>query len=99
MRKVLPLLTLVLIGYARSVLAHEAKPHNPAELWQAWTFEPGTLTGLVLAAVVYGLGAVRLWRGARFRRAVQLRQTAAYVAGWAALVVALVSPLHALGGV
>ncbi|MFP5316725.1 MAG: cytochrome c oxidase assembly protein [Acidimicrobiia bacterium] len=51
----------------------------------AWTFEPGVVLGLVAAATVYARGRRRLGR--------RPRRTAAFVAGLAVLVVALLSPL------
>ena len=48
-------------------------------------------------AVLYALGVTRLWRRSRRGRRLRLRQALLFGAGWASLVIALVSPLHALG--
>lgn len=87
-----------------ATLLHAGAPLAPHDLWRAWNLSPGVLLPLGLGAWVYARGIRRarpLPEGARAARgqAGARRQTAAAVAGWLALVVALVSPLDALGGV
>ncbi len=70
--------------------AHAGEPLEPHDLWTAWVFDPGVILPLLLTAWLYG-------RGARRRRGVTARESACFWSGWAVLVIALVSPLHALG--
>jgi putative membrane protein len=64
----------------------------------AWTFDPRITVPLLLLAIVHVRGSLLLDargpRGAGLRR----QQAALFWAGWAVLVIALVTPLHALGG-
>lgn len=64
-----------------------------------WTWDP--LLGPVLAsmACVYMAGLLRLWNRAGADQGVRRWEAGAFALGWLALFVALVSPLHALGGV
>src|SRR5207245_2511127 len=59
--------------------------------------EPGVLILLTLAALPYFFGLRRLWSRGRIGRGARKWEVACYSAGWFALVVALVSPLHPLG--
>jgi putative membrane protein len=72
-------------------------PRNWAELWQAWAFEPLIVVPLVLTIRLYARGVARLWRAAGRGHGVREWEAACFVAGWLALVVALVSPLHPWG--
>jgi putative membrane protein len=83
----LPLLLLPLTAFA-----HEGEPLEPHDLWMAWSFDPGVVIPLALAAVLY-------LRGARASRGITSRQQACFWAGWTVLALALVSPLHPLGEV
>ncbi|HEX3429487.1 MAG TPA: cytochrome c oxidase assembly protein [Rhizomicrobium sp.] len=67
----------------------------PPEL--GWEFDPFVVVPLALAAALYGRGAHLLWKRAGFGRGVTHAQALSFAAGWLALVVALVSPLHELG--
>jgi putative membrane protein len=89
---------------ARAAWAHPGRPAEPHDLWSAWSVEPVTIALLALSAWLWirgtramarhagarGLGAhgagARRWRGI------------AFATGWLTLAVALLSPLHALGG-
>ncbi|HST54134.1 MAG TPA: cytochrome c oxidase assembly protein [Pyrinomonadaceae bacterium] len=89
--------------FAAPVLAHEGEPHNFDELARAWSFEPGVVVALALSGWLYWRGVRRLWRepssAAGRRLGVQRCEVWCYVGGWASLLVALVSPLHAWGRV
>ena len=82
---------------ATPALAHEGEPIRPHDFWGAWTFEWTVVIPLVVTAVLYGVGLRRLWTAAGVGRGVRRWEAACFAAGWLSLVVALVSPLHALG--
>jgi putative membrane protein len=78
--------------------AHTGQPLAPDDLWRAWSWEPAVVVALALSAYLYSAGLIRLWAngvGVGIRR----WEAAAFAGGWFVLAVALVSPLHALGGV
>jgi cytochrome c oxidase assembly factor CtaG len=79
--------------------AHPVGPHGVADLARAWTWEPAVVVCLAVSAWLYAFGVWRLSRGTSPLRGVRAWEAAAYAAGWVALVVALVSPLHAWGQV
>lgn len=72
-------------------------PLAPHELWRAWSFEPGVVLPLALAAGLYARGLRALWRQAGAGHGVRRWQAGAFAAGWLALAIALVSPLHEVG--
>lgn len=69
---------------------------TPAGVWEAWTFDPVVVVSLLLAGWAYGYGVRRLWANGR-GRGVNPAQVFAFSAGLAALAIALVSPVSALG--
>jgi putative membrane protein len=73
-----------------AALAHAGEPIEPHDLWTAWRFDLGVVIPLAVSALLYA-------RGARVPRGVTRRQKVCFWAGWLALVVALVSPIHPLG--
>src|ERR1051326_5278186 len=81
---------------APSVWAHQGEPLEPHDLWRAWSWEPGVVLSLALSAWLYFRGVRRLWRGSS--RVIRRWEAAAFAAGWLALFLALISPLHPLGG-
>lgn len=70
---------------------------GPAEVLRSWTFEPGVLISIALPAVWYAYGVRSLWHAAGRGRGVGSMQISAFAAGLLTLVVALVSPLDAMG--
>jgi cytochrome c oxidase assembly factor CtaG len=74
-------------------------PHNFHDLWHTWGLEPLSIAGLALSAWLYLRGLRRLWRDAGTGRGVHRWEAACYAAGWLALFIALVSPLHPWGAV
>jgi putative membrane protein len=74
------------------LLLHGGQPHNWHDLVRAWSFEPLVVVGLMLTA---GLFAVGLWR----RGFGRIKEGIWFAVGWFALVIALVSPMHAWGRV
>ena len=87
-------LLLALLALPTPLRAHDGRPIEPHDLWAAWSWEPWVVLGLALSGVLYARGALAI------RRRVRGRAEAAYfAAGWVLLAAALLSPLHALGGV
>ncbi|RWB57099.1 cytochrome c oxidase assembly protein [Mesorhizobium sp.] len=62
-----------------------------------WTFTLSIIFALAAIALLYVVGAIRLWQRSGRARPLRFRQALLFAAGWVALVGALVSPLHALG--
>jgi putative membrane protein len=89
------LLTLALALLPGRALAHN--PPLPGQVWQAWNWDVLVLGGLLLMASGYSLGALRLWRRAGPGRGARRRQALCFVGAMLILVVALVSPLDAMG--
>lgn len=93
-----PLLAgLALVLAPGTALAHADRPPAPHDLAGAWSLEPTVLIGLAATATLYGVGLFRLWWTAGIGRGIPLRRAVAFMGGIVALVVALVSPLDALG--
>ena len=72
-------------------------PLTPHDFWSGWSFEPAVIVTLGIAAWLYVRGARALWRSAGVGKGVATWEAAAFGAGWATLVLALMSPLHRLG--
>jgi putative membrane protein len=70
----------------------------PGELWGAWTFEPGVVLPMMAALLLYARGLQRVWSRAGEGRGVRQWQAWCFAGGMAILALALISPLHALGG-
>ena len=81
------------------VFAHVGAVLRPHDLWTAWTFEPITIAALLLSLWLYTRGLERLWHAAGKGRGVRRREAWSFAVGWTLLALALLSPLHALGGV
>lgn len=78
-----------------AALAHDGEPHG-TPLWADWSWDPLIVGGLVVMAVGYGVGARRMWHGARAGRAVLRRQSLCFAGAVVTLVAAVLSPLDAL---
>jgi len=74
------------------IQAHTGTALEPHDLWESWSFDPGIVLTVGIAALLYGLGA-------RFRRGVSRIQLLCFWAGWLFLTLSLISPLHPLGEV
>lgn len=81
----------VCLTHAPDALGHAPGEH--ASLWLAWSFDPWVAIPLLLAATLYAGGRMRLAAHARTGR----REARLFYAGWIAAVLALLSPLDALG--
>jgi cytochrome c oxidase assembly factor CtaG/cytochrome c551/c552 len=81
------------------MMLHAGVPFAPYDLASAWSWEPGIYFPIAVAAALYVRGALVEWRRAPQARDRILRNGLLFSAGWLVLVLALVSPLHRLGGV
>lgn len=88
---------VLLAASPATAAAHTGRAIKPHDLWGAWSFEPLVIIGLILSAALYGLGLKRLW-GRHWGTGIRRWEAASFAAGWFAAFIALVSPLHALGG-
>jgi putative membrane protein len=81
-----------------AALAHATTlPVTPQTLWQNWSFEPWIVIPLFALHWLYGRGLSRLWASAGRGRGISVAQAGCFLAGEAAFVLALISPLDALG--
>src|SRR3954469_6080413 len=64
-----------------------------------WTWDPFVILLLAVSGALYAVGLSRLWRRAGVGQGIRRWQAACFAGGWLALVVALISPLDALGGI
>ena len=94
---VLAVFVLMLPAHASAHELDAAGPQNTHELLRAWTFEPGVVIPIVVSAILYSLGIWRLHRASP--KSVRKSDVLYFALGWAALVLALVSPVHAWGSV
>jgi len=88
---------LALATFSSCVAAHSVEEAASGLRHLAWSFEPWVVACLALSAFLYARGVQQLWSHAGRARGVGALQVAAFVCGWLALVVALVSPLDAMG--
>jgi len=70
---------------------------SPSDVWGAWTFEPGVLVGLAVPTLWYACGVRSLWHVAGRGRGIGASQLWAFGGGLFTLIIALVSPLDAMG--
>ena len=78
---------------------HGGRAVTPDTVWGAWSWEPWVITSLVLASALYASGAARMRARTRPGRGVRTWQLWSYAGGTIALILALVSPLDAMGSV
>ena len=90
------LLTLYTHATLGTAAAHTGAPPTPADLWQAWNWDPWLLGSLLVVAYLYGRGVVALWQRAGWGRGITSQQLVLFSLGMLTLVVALISPLDAL---
>jgi putative membrane protein len=64
-----------------------------------WTWDPFVILLLAASGALYAAGVVRLWRRAGAGQGIRRWQAGCFAAGWLALVVALISPVDALGAI
>jgi cytochrome c oxidase assembly factor CtaG len=89
----------LIIAAAALTLATPALAHEGHEHSIGWTWSPDVVVPLAVALLLYLIGWSRL--RSRSRRSARLlaRRARLYLAGWAILAGALLSPLHAAGEV
>jgi putative membrane protein len=80
-------------------LGHGGKPHHFADLPYTWGRDPLVWLSLLVSGWLYVRGVRRLWRESGTGRGVRRWEAWVYAGGWAALFVALASPLHPWGEV
>jgi putative membrane protein len=83
---------------AGPALAHAPVVVSPDTLWDSWNSDPLVLVPLLMALWFYARGIRKLWARASAGRGVSHLRALSFFAGAAALGLALVSPLDALGG-
>ena len=91
--------TLAALLVPRTAWAHPGHALAPHDLWSAWTLAPAVLAGLAIGGALYAWGVHILWRRAGHGRVVPPWRAAAFAGALAALFVALISPLDAMGSV
>jgi putative membrane protein len=97
--KALTAFTAPTASTAFSAFPHDGQPLAPHDLWTAWSWEPLVVASLMLSAWLYFRGLRALWRSAGRGRGIRAWEAAAFALGWLFLAIALISPLHRLGGV
>jgi cytochrome c oxidase assembly factor CtaG len=90
------LLKCALLGALVACADAHAHVATPEASPLAWTFEPWVVIALAVSLTLYVAGYLRLRARGAQGRAGRTARLLAFVAGWLTLVVALVSPLHAL---
>jgi putative membrane protein len=91
--------TFAVIASPAILSAHEVNSTAPDRIWSAWSWEPIVVATLVLTAALYFVGITRLWAAATPGAGVRKWEAGSFALGWLVVALALVSPLHALGGV
>src|SRR4051812_23094815 len=81
---------------ALPLFAHDGAEVGPRGLLLAWSWEPLILVPLLASALLYARGALKL-RHSSSPKSLPRWQMLSFTGGWLALMVALISPLHALG--
>jgi putative membrane protein len=78
-------------------MTHPGEPHPSfGEIMTWWSWKPAVAGLLAASVALYGVGLARLWRSAGAGHGVRRWSVAAFAAGTATLVIALLSPIDAL---
>jgi putative membrane protein len=94
-------LALGVLGAPAAAYAHGGADRHldAATVMRWWSWDPLVFLALAVSAWLYGRGLARLWRRAGVGQGLRRWEAVCFALGWLALLVALVSPLDALGGV
>jgi cytochrome c oxidase assembly factor CtaG len=97
-----PVTERCVVAFALVLASNQGRCHSVSEpvatqVLGAWTLDQTVATTLTAAGTVYLLGIRRLWRSAGRGHGITIRAAAAMAAGWVVLVLALTSPIDALG--
>lgn len=101
--RIIPLALLLMTPVAAAHSIDEADPtttHGPRQfhdLLSTWSNDRASWALLALSATLYAVGVARLWEGGKAGRGVSRPEVACFSTGFAALFVALVSPIHPWG--
>jgi putative membrane protein len=83
-----------------TITLHPDGPEIDPLSWRsAWSWEPGMVIPLAIAAALYATGSIRARSRNALRPSIKGWQLASFWAGWIALVLSLNSPIHKLGEV
>ena len=93
----LRLVGLLLFVFAPLAMAHVQEGQPPRSYALHWSFEPWVITCLAASIAWYAAGISRLWDKASNSRNALIWQSMLFLLGWLTLVIALVSPVDALG--
>jgi putative membrane protein len=86
-------------AFASVAFGHADGPHDAAELFGSWEFDPLVVISLAASAAIYSSGIFRLWRTTKIGSGISVWEAVAFATGWLSLAIALVSPLHPWGEV
>src|SRR5687768_14667799 len=75
------------------VFAHVGQPIAPHDIWTEWAPDPFSSFVIAILAIMYVWGVRSLWLHAGKERVITTPRVVAGAAGFAALIIALVSPL------
>src|SRR3954467_5638803 len=84
------------LALVRRALAHGGESHPGLELLTDWPWEPLSTACLAVSAFLYVRGLRRFWRGGA-GIGIKRWEAGCFGAGWLALFIALLSPLHPWG--
>ncbi|HEV7509171.1 MAG TPA: cytochrome c oxidase assembly protein [Thermoanaerobaculia bacterium] len=82
-----------------ALLLHAGHHLEAGTVLSWWSWEPFTIVLLALSGALYAAGLARLWRRAGVGQGIRRWEALCFAAGWLALIVALLSPVDALGGI
>src|ERR1700730_3151081 len=88
------------LAFAFVLAASSARAHGEAASFLTagtWTYDPWVVAPLYSCGGLYLIGTARLWRRAGHGHGISRLQVGCFWAGWLALALALISPLHWLG--
>ena len=87
----------MLAAVIQEAYAHSGPLRTPQPWWTAWSTDWWLCLLIGLSGVLYVRGVRRLWQAAAVGAGVTRIQVGAFATGWVMLVIALLSPLDAMG--